>query len=496
MKIQLVFAPPKSGGSFAEMSEGVMPPLGILSVAAYVRDRMPGLELRVTDGLRAGFAATLAEIERFQPRILGISINTPCALSAYALIDAVKARRPETFVVTGGPHATALPEECLTRSQADAVVRGEGEETFLELCRAVAGQSASAPPELGAIAGIAFRDGPRVAITPTRPYIPSLDSIPFPARDLLDLPSYQGWYLTRQPPDTPMLFSRGCAFRCTFCSNKVWNLSEPRLRFRSPDSIADEMAFLKERYGIREVFDNSDEFNNSLTHAKAVCRKLIERKLGLTWKTQLRAKPLDEELVSLMAESGCWYVHLGIESGNEATLRGTRKGVTLPEVEAACALLKKHGIRVLGLFMLFNAWEEDGELRFEDAAMTERTLSFAEGLYRRKLMDYFGWSITMPYPGSPLYDIALKHGIIKPHLADDWDRWVREEFSVLNLPGVSDRDVARLKTRGSWLRARCMLRSGGFGLKDALYIARKALRVVKNELVSGPRESGGDGPAR
>jgi len=208
----------------------------------------------------------------------------------------------------------------------------------------------------------------------------------------------------------------------------------------------------------------------------------------MTWKTQLRAKPLDEELVSLLAKSGCWYVHLGIESGNDETLRGIRKGISLQDVENACVLLKKYRIRIMALFMLFNVWEEDGQLRFEDTAKTEETLKFAEKLYKKRLMDYFGWSITMPYPGSPLYDIAVRHNLIKPHVAGRWDKWVNEEFSVMQLPGISDKDVARLKTKGSWLRARCMLRSGGFGFKDLAFISKKVMRVVKNEMAGTFRQ--------
>ncbi len=482
MKIHLVFSPPQNPGTLAEMSEGVMPPLGILYLASYVRERIPGLEIKITDGLVCGYAATINEILDFKPDILGVSINTPGAVSAYALIGTVKDHLPKTFIVTGGAHVTSLPGECLVNSKTDIAVIGEGEETFFRIVSSFASHDSLIAGQLPSIYGIAFIKDQTIIKTPMRPYLQPLDSIPFPARDLIDLKSYKGWYLSRKSPETSMVFSRGCAYHCTFCSNKVWNVSEPRLRFRSPENIADEMALLKEQFGIKEVFDNSDEFNNSLTNAKNICKELIKRDLGMTWKTQLRAKPLDEELVRLLSESGCWYVHLGIESGNPETLEGIKKGVTLEDVEAACKLLKKYRIRIMGLFMLFNVWEEEGRLCFEDAAKTKQTLLFAEQLYKRKLLDYFGWSITLPYPGSPLYDTALLHDLIKHHLRDHWDKWVNEEFTVMQLPGVSDKDVAKLKSRGSVLRARCMLRSGGFGLKDMFYILKKVMRVVKNEI--------------
>jgi len=117
----------------------------------------------------------------------------------------------------------------------------------------------------------------------------------------------------------------------------------------------------------------------------AICEEIKRRKLGISWKTQVRAHPLPEELIKAMADAGCWYVHLGIESGNPEVLKGVKKHITLEQITDACKKLKKYGIKVHGLFMLFNVWQEDGELKFEDVDMTRNTLSFAEKLVDGKL---------------------------------------------------------------------------------------------------------------
>lgn len=478
LKIQLVSAPARIEGKLAELGERIGPPMGILYIASYIKEKMPQVNINILDGLILGYKNTLNKINDFKPDILGFSFNTPVALSAYGLMREAKAAHPGALIIAGGPHATALPEETLRSSGADIVVLGEGEETVYEIARRRAGGTLS----LKEIKGIAFLDEGKFTLNEIRPYIKDLDTVPLPDRHLIDMKEYRGWYLCKQVPETIMIFSRGCPFQCTFCSNKVWNISAPRVRLRSAQNIVDEMVLLKREFGIKEVFDNSDEFNNNLEHAKDICREMIRRNTGLTWKTQLRAYPLDEELVELMSRSGCWYVHLGIESGNAETLRGIGKKISLEQVIEACRLLKKYKIKVLGLFMLFNVWEEGGELKFEDVPKNLNTLNFAKKLVKEGLLSYIGWSITTPYPGSALYETAIKNRMFKPGLDKNWDAWLKDDFFVMQLPGIKDSDIAKLKTRGSILRGLCMLKSRGLKFKDIGYVAKKALKILENEL--------------
>jgi hypothetical protein len=134
--------------------------------------------------------------------------------------------------------------------------------------------------------------------------------------------------------------------------------------------------------------------------------------------------------------------------------------------------------------MLFNVWEEDGCLKFEDVSLNLKTLNFAKKLVKEKLLDYIGWSITTPYPGSKLYDIALTHNLFKPGLERSWDSWLRDDFFVMQLPGVKDKDIAEMKTKGSFLRGWCLLRSRGLKFKDVGYVAKKVLKVLENEFKS------------
>lgn len=484
MKVQLIFAPPLVPARYGELGGHISPPLGILYLAGYLREKIKDIHISVIDGVRKGYQYTLSQIEFFRPDVLGISFYTPVAMSAYKLAEDVKRLYPDTLVLLGGPHATALPEEALERSKADAVVIGEGEVTVFEIIRMFESKKTITQMDYSRIDGVAFRKDGKILYSTPRQFIPDLNTIPFPARDLVDMRDYSGWFIHKQLPETKMLMSRGCPYHCTFCADSVWKSSKPLVRLRSPENIVDEIESLMEEHGMREIADDSDEFNNKPSHALAICEELKRREFNIPWKTQLRAWPLPEKLVKAMAEAGCWYVHLGIESGNPDTLRGIKKKITIEQVVEACKLLKKYSIQVLGLFMLFNVWEEDGELRFENVEKTRKTFHFIENLVGQGLLSHIGWSVTTPYPGSTLYKIALKHKLIKPELQGNWDAWLLKDTFIMKLPGVDESEMARMKTIGQILRAKLILRSRRFGLKDLPFFAQKGLKLVHNELRS------------
>lgn len=482
MKIQFVFAPPVRKPLAGQLSEGIWPPLGILYLASFIRHKRPEATLKITDGLIAGFQGALDEVKEFEPDVLCVSYVTLVSIDAYKLINEAKKLFPDLLVITGGPHATTFPEEAFELSQADVNVVGEGEETLFDIISHCDNDLAGHLPE---IEGISYRDGDgTVQQNPVRPYNEDLDSLPFPAWDLISRDNYRGWFLFQQKPEASIFMSRGCPFDCTYCSNMVWKCSSPKLRLRSPASVADEIEWLHREYGYNEFFDNSDELNNNLKNAINICKEIEARKLGVTWKTQMRAAPISEELVQSMKAAGCWYVHLGIESVNPRTVKGIRKFVTRDQVIHACELLKKYDTKILGLFMFNNVWEEDGELVFEDIAESRKTLKFAQGLVKKRLLDFIACSITTPYPGSHLYDIAVRHDLIKKKHFKQWDKWLREDYFIMSLPGVEEKHQARLRTLAYRTQFWCMLKSGNIGLKDVGYYLTKAAAFLKNEITT------------
>ncbi|MBF0528715.1 MAG: cobalamin-dependent protein [Deltaproteobacteria bacterium] len=490
MKVHLIFAPTTYQLNPGDLGKGIDPPLGILYIAAYLRQYgSSGITIKASDGMLLGYEKTLEAILAEGADIVGLSTVTPNALGAYRLAKEIRVRMPNTRIIFGGPHSTALPEEIFSRSTADAVVIGEGEQTFLELVEYYRGGNDA--EKLENIRGIAYiRDG-SLFHTPARPFISDLDTIPFPDRHLLDMKQYSGYPLSKARPSTTILISRGCPFKCTFCSNNVWRCGSPLYRYRSPENVVSELKMLKND-GYKEFFDNSDEFNTGLTRSKQLLRAIIDADLKIFLKCQVRASPIDDELAELMRRAGVWYLHLGIESGNPETLSGIRKKISLQEVERCCRLLKNQGIKIWGLFMYFNIWEENGILRIEDMPSSFRTFEYAKHLLKLGLIDFFGGSITTPYPGSALWDIVERHGLIKPECIGNWDMWFyKRELRLISVfPGVPEADIFKLHqktvkyTAWSLLKARVVdVHNIPFTLRRTFYFLKRAFWHIFRQIL-------------
>lgn len=485
MKIHFVFAPPLVKSKMAPLWEAALPPLGVLYLASYLQKSVSGIDLRVTDGLLRGMDQTIEEVRAFGPDVLCVSFFTGSALGAYHLINKLDAEIPNLYVIAGGPHATALPQDTLLKSSTDVVVRGEGEQVLAELVKFLVKSGKPSPDDLQMIQGVAFLNREHKLIMTPSPFLePDLDKYPFPSWDLLPINEYRGYHLCKQTPEFPILFSRGCPHDCVFCPNEHWNLSKPKVRFRSPQNIVNEMDELVMNYGIREFNNLADELNNHPKVALEICNEIKRRKLGVSWKTMLRSDNVPEDLVRAMAEAGCWLVSLGIETGNPETMIGIKKHFSHEQIETACKLFKKYNMKVQGYFMLFNAWEEREKLYFEDCSVSMNTVNYAQRLFDAGLLDYMGWSVSTPYPGSELYQIAVRHNLIKPHMVDQWDEWAQNELFVMKFPNCSETDQIRVVRKAQTLGAKASIFRNGLRLKDIPMMTKTAIHTIRTEFSS------------
>lgn len=473
MRILLVNAPPKR--KYGVVGQ-IYPPLGILYLISYVQKYSSHkYEFKAIDGYQSSPEAIIREVEQFKPEIMGLSYTTQAATGAYDLIKEVKNLNKHILVVSGGPHPTIDPREPFIKSLNDVVVCGEGEMTFLELIEKFRNKEA-----INNLHGIAYRnDSDEIQINAPRPLIENLDDIPFPAREYIDITKYPGYHYKKREKDTSILSARGCPYNCVYCSNPVWKLQKPWYRKRSPKNYVDEIEQVIEVYNIHELYDETDEFNANLGWAKAVCDEISARKIDISWKVQMRADHVDEELAQKMSQSGCWLAFFGVETGNEKTSFGVKKKITTQQVEKSLAIMKKFKIKTFALLMAFNAWEEDGQLCYEGVDETNNTLKFVKRLIREKKVDLMSWSLTTPYPGSELYEIAQKHQLIAADKIGRWELWDSSSSLLMNLPGVTEKDWLKVQRKGKMLQAYLLFKSGTFNIRSVNTYLKKALFLFK-----------------
>ena len=393
----------------------VSPPLGLAYIGSYVR-KTGNHEVRIHDGLLhnsddAGFVRVL---ESFSPDVVGISGQaTPAIYDVYHIARLVKRFDSKVLVVVGGAHVTFQDQETLNDcSEVDVVVRGEGEVTMSKLLDAHANNEG-----FSRVPGITFRKGSSVIVNKDNPFIECLDSLPFPAYDLLDLPKY---FLSRVHFAT-MITSRGCPFGCRFCTTS--GIAGNRWRARTPENVLREMRLLVGRYGVREVAFVDDLFTLNLERVRRFCRLVREEGLDVGWGCSTRADLLSShpEMAEWLRSAGCHTLYIGAESGSQRVLNLMRKGIRVNQVVKAVKIARKAGLTVVLSFII----GFPGETREE----IEATIDFAH----RVNPDLAQFAICTPYPGSPLYEEAKRNAWIN---ACSW-----KDFSgtkaIMEFPGLT-----------------------------------------------------------
>ncbi|NNE43218.1 MAG: radical SAM protein [Gemmatimonadetes bacterium] len=447
------------------------PNLGLLYLASYLRERIEGLELRYVPQ-NWELREHIRLIEEMRPDLYAMSFTSYGARVAYASIAELKARFPDLPIVCGGPHPSSAPEDLLTRTAADLCVIGEGEETFTEIVR----QGSGLMDNLASVRGIAYRapDGSYRENAP-RELIADLDSVPFPARDLVNEDDFTGSALRRGVPDTEMIITRGCPLRCVFCANPVFRVDGPLYRARSPESIAAEVEELY-RMGYRELYLHSDELNVRLGWSIEVCKALAA--LGhddLYFQANLRVVPMDEELARWLKRANFWMVRFGIESASERVLRGIKKRMAPGRTERTLRLMAEHNIKVFGFFMMFQIWQDkEGNLEFETVEEVNRSLRTIRDYWRKNLLHYMAWGEAVPVQGAEMYDVAVRHGIIDRSYYPDEPWRVHDR-----LPHVSKAEYARIVRHGRLLQGAMALRNGSINWSNwtGLMVKAKDLLV-------------------
>jgi len=333
-----------------------------------------------------------ATIQEFRPDVVGISIWTTYAAAAFHVARISKEIDPACPVLMGGPHATVKAEEVLSVCpDVDYVIRGEGENTAVELVAALADAARGTPLSLETIRGVSFRADGVIKHCPARERIENLDELPVPDRSLLKNE------ITYSSEDMGLVMtSRGCPFSCAFCVTET-----RQVRYRSIEHVLAEIRDVKAVYGTTQFSFKDDSFTVNKKRVVQFCAALTRENLHIGWECNTRVDLVNEEMLRDMKRAGCNSIKVGIESGSETELARMNKGITLDQVRRAAVLFRKTGIHWTGYFLMGTPGETLKDVY--------RTLDF---MYEIR-PDFASIGVYEPFPGTAMFEEGLRRGLVK-----------------------------------------------------------------------------------
>lgn len=315
---------------------------------------------------------------------------------ALAISDAINQSTQRPLYIIGGFGPSPAPHYFLKKTQADVLVKGEGEDTIIDLINHMIEKK-----EFKHVLGIAYRDGEETFINPPRPLIEDVDSIPMPAYHLFNMEHYR---LLRMPNCDrtdfimPVLSGRGCTYTCNFCYRM-----DKGFRGRSNEAIIEEIKYLKENHGITYIAFSDELLMSSIGRTMSLCEDLIKADLNIKWDCNGRLNYAKPKVLELMKKSGCVFINYGIEAYDDQILKNMDKVLTCKQIEVGIQNTLAAGISP-GYNIIFGNIDETRETLMQGI---DFLLKYDDGAQMRTIRP------VTPYPGSPLYELAIKDGKIK-----------------------------------------------------------------------------------
>jgi len=431
-------------GSFARLLEP-MPCIGLAYLAGVLEKE--GYKVEVIDDfvIRKGKDFIINLIGEKKPKIVGISCLTPSAPTSFEVSKAIKEKFKDVKIVMGNIHAGIFAKEILKAGYADVIVHGEGEEVIKKIVPIlIDGKNPDG------IKGVSFIKDGEISESKDVLIVENLDSLPFPAWHLFPYTKYGLLpFADIKKPILTVLGSRGCPYKCAFCSLKYFGR---RYRKRSVKNVVDEIEYLIDRFKIKQFGFVDPIFPLDREHAIEFSKEMIKRGVNkkVVWTTETRPDMMDFELARIMKEAGLRRIIFGLESGVEELLRNIKKEYNLERVREAVNACKKAGLETIGLFMI--------GLPGETPELTLKTLKFAIELD----LDFAKFAITVPFPGSELYEKLTKEGKLNRR---DWENFTTFNpvpDKIVYVPdGMTPQQLIKLQryvSRKFYLRPRMILK--------------------------------------
>jgi anaerobic magnesium-protoporphyrin IX monomethyl ester cyclase len=401
-----------------------LPPLSIGYIAAGVKD-LPGTTVRVVDayGEDLGMDTAVERVLAQSPDVMGISTTNVCFRDGLRLLKRVKRAKPDVVTVMGGYHPTSQDYLLLKEvPEVDLVIRGEGDESFRELC----GRLLRAEP-LDGLAGLSYRSN-REIVRGTPCQVEDLDALPFPDRASMDGNSYYkqfgGVWVPEIPPVANMVSSRACPHQCSFCSKLM---PDWKYRMRSAENLFKEILELRGQ-GVEWIFFQDENFSHNIPRLEKLCGMIVDHNLGMRFMFQGTVHHLSDSVLRLMHRAGFDFFFVGIESGSDTTLKRYKKPANSRLLAAAVRRAKKAHFIVFGFFVHGCPGETTED--FKD------TIRFIREVRPHAAAGESLWL----HPGSPLWN-----ELVGPDEAQSLENTVPR--AIYSLPGQTDKETLKARVK-------------------------------------------------
>ncbi|MHA1440020.1 MAG: B12-binding domain-containing radical SAM protein [Promethearchaeota archaeon] len=362
-------------------------PPGLLYLAANTRKN--GYKVKIYDmELNDNINDLIKYIREVNPKIIGITALTFTYINALKVLKVIKKEFPKVLTLIGGLHICRNPKDAIRRNLADFELLGEADNTIIQLLDYLIKKEGS----LENIPGLVYKRENIIEINENFPIIEDLNSLPYPAIDLIERDRY---FISFQKyhPSTIIMGSRGCPFNCIFC-DKLSN----RVRLRSTDNIVSEIKSTYKKYNIRDFQFYDLTFNVNMNWVKELCLKLKKENLPIVWRCTAKVELIDEELIKLMKEAGCYLIAFGVESGNDDSLDFLKKGFSVKDIIHAFKLAKKYSIETHAYYII--------GIPGEDKAKVLNTIRLLKSISP----DYVNSLTLRPLPHTELAKLSMEKG--------------------------------------------------------------------------------------
>ena len=384
------------------------PHYGIAQLSSVLLEN--NVDVKVLD-MRLGydFDYLIKLIEEYKPQMIGFTLIATRIKICYAMINKIKDLYPNTITVAGGTHLASFKSKVFEECQGlDFGVKQEGELSFLQLIDKVINKDKN----YSEVKGLLYKDSGAIIETENMPMVDNLDELPIPAYDLFELDKYYGW----QRSVVPIVTSRGCPFKCVFCSINL--TMGYKFRVRSPENVVKELEYWVSR-GMKKFDINDDEFSFIPKRVEQICDLIVQKglKIELRLFNGIRVNDVNPVLLQKMKQAGVTAITYGLESGSAKILKVIKKGITIEKALEAIDMTKKAGIETTANFIIGHPEET-----YEDALMTIE-------LIKKVNADKINFNNAVPYPGTELYSWIEKNARFLINV---------EDYLSLSHPGKHD----------------------------------------------------------